>query len=415
MSQKYAGQVEIVGICDVVRDRAEDMRNTYAPEAQVFTSFEQMLDQTVPDRVVVVVPERYHAEQIIKALDRGCEVATEKPLCISLEECEAILEAERRSRKPIFMGFNYRLIPLSLKIRELVLSGEIGNPVSMDLTWYLDFHGHGVSYFRRWHRLMAHSGGLLITKATHHFDLANWWMNDRPERVFATGRQNFFGPGKNPYKGQRCSTCKHQSECDWFTPINLTEPDYEQLSQELGYEVSGVRNYPRDFCPFNDDVDIYDTMSVVVEYAGGGQLNYSLNASTPYEGWHLAINGTKGRLETGITDGKPNPDAAACYKIISREKRRQKDGAFQVVDWPDHYRILVLPHQGTARWEQVPNILEGHGGGDFVLMDRIFLGDRQPDPLGQFAGAVDGARSVAIGAGANQSIATGQPIILPSF
>jgi len=415
-SGDYGDVATIVGLCDPVPERVEEAIASYGlSSARGYTSFLQMLEETRPDTAIIVTPERYHARQIIAALERGCDVATEKPLCLSVAECEAIVAAEKRAGRRICMGFNYRHIPLASRVRELLLSGEIGRPVSVDLTWYLDYRGHGASYFRRWHRHMAESGGLLVTKATHHFDLVNWWMDARPQRVYARGRQNFFGPGNNPYTGERCSTCAHGTECDWYTPVNAQAPDYEKLSQELGYRVRGVANYPRDFCPFGDDVDIYDTMGVMVEYAGGGILNYSLNAGVPFEGWNLAINGTGGRLETRITDAKPDPDGAARYKVLSREGRRQSEEHFRIVEWPDHYRILVMPHEGAARWIDVPNILLGHGGGDWALFESLFRGTTREDPLGAFAGAVDGAWSVAIGAAANESIATGQPVALPVF
>ena len=52
---------------------------------------------------------------------------------------------------------------------------------------------HGADYFRRWHRDKAHSGGLLVHKASHHFDLVNWWIQSAPTRVFASGGLRFYG------------------------------------------------------------------------------------------------------------------------------------------------------------------------------------------------------------------------------
>ncbi len=383
--------------------------------ARTYTDFPTMLDEAKPDAVIIVAPERFHAEQIVAALDRGCDVATEKPLCLTMEESRRILDAERRNNRKVFMGFNYRHIPLLSKVREILLAGTIGRPVSIDLTWYLDYRGHGASYFRRWHRRMVESGGLLITKASHHFDLANWFMNDRPASVYAKGRQNFFGPGRHPYQGERCSTCKHGPECDWFTPVNIRSPNYEQLSQELGYTVKGVRDYARDYCPFGNDVDIPDTMSVLVEYERGGLLSYSLNASVPFEGWNLAINGTGGRLETKITDAKPSPEGEAGYKILSKDGRRQGSDTYRIVEWPDRYQILVMPHEGKAHRIEVPNVMEGHGGGDGVLFERFFRGTQTEDPLQSFASALDGVWSVAVGAAANESIACGSSVSIPDF
>lgn len=410
--EQHSSAAELVGLCDLVPARCHNVNTIYGTTASVYDDFDRMLAEVKPDLAIVTSPERFHREHIIKALEAGCHVATEKPLCLTLDEADAIVAAERRSARKIFMAFNYRHVPLCSKIRELLRADAIGRPVSMDLTWYLDYRGHGASYFRRWHRIMRESGGLLVTKASHHFDLANWWMNDTPKTVFAQGERHFFGPGNNPWQGERCSTCEHAKECAWFTDVCLTDRT-EELSRELGYRVKAVPDYVRDYCPFGDEVDIYDTMAVQVRYRSGALLNYSLNASVPFEGWNLAINGTQGRLESKITDNKPSPGWQERFQIVDPAGKPQKGNGFRITDWPTEYSIHVMPHAGDDYQVKLPNIAEGHGGGDFKIMDAV-LADQHPehDSLGIFATAVDGAKSAAIGSAANASIKSGQPVYL---
>lgn len=413
----HADSVELVGLCDVNLDRCRDANAVYGTRAGCFDDYDRMLAEVRPDLVIVVSPERYHREHIVKALDAGCQVATEKPLCATLEDARAILEAERRNQRKVFMAFNYRHIPLCLKIRELVGSGAIGTPVSMDLTWYLDRRGHGASYFRRWHRLMKESGGLLITKACHHFDLANWWMDDVPETVFAFGQQRVFGPGHNPYVGERCSTCAHAGQCGWYTDVCVNDR-VEAIGRELGYRVKRVRDYVRDYCPFGNDVDILDTLSVNVRYRNGGLLNYSLNVAVPYEGWNLAINGTAGRLESKITDNKPSPGWQQQFQVVGPDGSLGRGRGYRITDWPAEYSVHVMPHDADDYEVRVPNIADGHGGGDFKILAAALTGlAPEPDGLGAFASAIHGAMATAIGAGANQSIADGRPvnIVLPAM
>ena len=68
-----------------------------------------------------------------------------------------------------------------------------------------------------------------------------------------------------------------------------------------------VDNYYRDGCVFREDVDIYDTMSALVKYSNSVTMNYSLNAAMPFEGYRVAFNGEKGRLEARdyVTGFKP--------------------------------------------------------------------------------------------------------------
>ncbi|MFA6292321.1 MAG: Gfo/Idh/MocA family oxidoreductase [Victivallales bacterium] len=403
----YREEAELVALCDPAVTRCHDANKYFGANAVCYDDYDRMLSEAKPDLVIVVSPEHVHTDQIVKALDAGCEVATEKPLCTKAEEAVRILDAQKRNGKKVFMGFNYRHIPLCSKIKETILSGAIGTPVSADLTWYLDYRGHGASYFRRWHRLMEKSGGLLITKATHHFDLANWWLGDRPESVFSLCALNFFGKGKGKFKGTRCRDCAHKNECEFFFDVD----DKIRRSRELGYKVNIVRDYEGDTCVFSDDIDIYDTMAVMVRYNNGAILNYSLNASVPFEGWNLAINGTKGRLESKITDNKPSPGWQQKYQIADPDGRLLKGKGFRITDWPAEYNIHVMPHYGDDYEIKPPNIADGHGGGDFKIFDALFKGTLAGgDPLGLYASAIDGVSSMIIGAAANKSAATGQPV-----
>lgn len=408
----YREQAELVALCDPMLARCHDANRYFGSTAACYEDFDKMLAEAQPDLVIVIVPENAHADCIVKAFDAGCEVATEKPLCTTAEDGLRILEAERRSGKKLFMGFNYRHIPLCSKIRELLVSGAIGQPLSCDLTWYLDYRGHGASYFRRWHRLMQISGGLLITKATHHFDLANWWIGDRPETVYANCALNFFGKGKGSFQGTRCRDCSHKNECDFYFDIK----DKERKSIELGYKVNTVRDYEGDTCVFSDDIDIYDTMAVMVRYRKGALLNYTLNASVPYEGWNLAINGTKGRLESKITDNKPSPGWQQRHEIVGPNGKTLRGKGFRITDWPKDYSIHIMPHVGDDYEIKLPNIADGHGGGDFRIFDALFKRTLQDnDPLGLFASAEDGVASMIIGASANESARTGQPVAVSHF
>ena len=408
----YKEQAELVALCDPMIQRCHDVNGYFGASAACYDNYDKMLKEIKPELVIVVTPEHVHTECIVKALDAGCEVATEKPLCTLAEEAVRILDAEKRSGKKVFMGFNYRHIPLCSKIKEVILSGAIGTPVSADLAWYLDYKGHGASYFRRWHRIMAKSGGLLITKATHHFDLANWWIGDRPESVFARASLNFFGKGKGKFKGTRCRDCAHKTECEFFYDIK----DFERKKLELGYKINIVRDYEGDGCVFSDEIDIYDTMAVMVRYKNGAVLNYSLNASVPFEGWNLAINGTKGRLESKITDNKPSPGWQERHQIVDSDGKLLKGKGYRVTDWPAEYSIHIMPHDGDDYQIKLPNIADGHGGGDYKIFDALFKGTlKDGDPLGIYASAIDGVSSMIIGAAANQSALSGQPVAMKNI
>jgi predicted dehydrogenase len=329
----------------------------------VFPDFEIMLQQ-----------------YIIAGLEAGCDVITEKPMTIDAEKVRAILAAEKRTGHKVTVTFNYRFAPYTTRVKELLRAGVIGVPLSVDFHWLLDT-SHGADYFRRWHRRMENSGGLLVHKATHHFDLVNWWIESDPQQVYAFGERRFYGPTRAE-RGERCSTCTHMATCEFFVDFRR-----DPTLKALYFDAEHVDGYFRDRCVFADEIDIYDTMSATVRYANGILLSYSLIAHCPYEGWKAAINGSEGRIELEIFEsGLQSKDICMRMKLFNRK--------------------------GELSEIQVPFATGGHGGSDERLQQRLFGDDGSPDPLGHMADSYAGAMSVLIGAAANQSIQTRQPVAI---
>ena len=240
-----------------------------------------MIRQAQPDCIIITTIDRYHHEYILRSLEAGLDVIVEKPMTIDAEKCRAILEAEKRTGRKIRVTFNYRYAPYTTRIKQLLHQGVIGEILSVDFEWLLDT-SHGADYFRRWHRRLENSGGLLVHKATHHFDIVNWWIGDYPQTVFANGDRRFYGPTRAE-RGERCSTCAFQRTCEFYI-------DYaaDPLYKSLYFDAEHVDGYFRDRCVFDPEIDIYDTMSLNVRYSKGAMLTYSLIAHSPYEGWRAS-------------------------------------------------------------------------------------------------------------------------------
>lgn len=347
-------------------------------DAPVFDDFDAMLARACPDAVIVTTVDRYHHEYILRALESGYDVITEKPMTIDAEKCRLILAAEKRSGKKVTVTFNFRFMPFTTRIKELVNSGVIGKVLSVNYDEMLDT-SHGADYFRRWHSRMANSGGLLVHKSTHHFDIVNWWIDDQPTTVFGFGALKFYGPTRAE-KGVNCRTCAHQDTCEFYWDASA-DPEIKALYLD-NEQADG---YLRDGCVFRDEIDIYDTMAATVAYRNGPYMSYSLVAHSPYEGWRVAINGTDGRLEaeeiqSGLASALPT------------------------------LQCQIFDRQGGVLTLDVPKATGMHGGGDGLLLQRLFSGKPVTDPLGHMADSWAGAMSILIGVAANQSIQTGLPV-----
>lgn len=148
-----------------------NVRDCLDPEKSipVFTNYNEMIRQTRPDISIITTMDSSHHEYIVRSLDAGVDVICEKPMTIDAEKTRAILEAEKRNNRKIIVTFNCRFMPGRKRVKELLDGGAVGRVLSANFEWLLD-QRHGADCFRRWHKFLKNSGGLLITKATHHFD-----------------------------------------------------------------------------------------------------------------------------------------------------------------------------------------------------------------------------------------------------
>jgi len=406
----HAGR--LVGLCDINPGRMDRTNGLMAEKwahAPVPTygidDFERMLREQKVDVVIVTTVDRTHHDYICRAMEAGCDAITEKPMTTDPAKCRRILETQARTGRKLTVTFNYRYAPRNSRVKELLMEGVIGEVKSVHFEWLLDTR-HGADYFRRWHRDKRNSGGLMVHKATHHFDLVNWWLGSRPETVFAMGDLVFYGRANAEARGirdfyQRATGNPHAAR-DPFALDLAKDPD-EELNR-LYYQQEEHDGYQRDQSVFGDGISIEDDMGVMVRYENQAVMTYHLTAYSPWEGYRVMFNGTQGRLEYEVVE--------SAYVSGAEDDHNQIRNVSGGVPWEvrEPASILVRPHWGKAIAVEMPATNQGgHGGGDKRLLRDVFEGG-EADPLGCAAGHIDGALSILTGIAANQSMATGLPV-----
>lgn len=378
----YSDYIEFVGLCDINKGRVETARKMMGVTCPVFTDFEEMMKQVKPETLIVTTVDATHDQFIVRGLELGADIISEKPLTTDETKCQAIIDAEKRTGKKVTVTFNYRFSPHRAKMWELLQAGTIGKLTSVDFHWYLDIH-HGADYFRRWHRLREKSGSLWVHKASHHFDLLNWWIDSDPVEVFAYGNLEHYGKN-NSFRHTHCRPCPHKDKCRFY--FNLTK---DQRLMDLYAANEQYDGYMRDGCVWKEDINIFDKMGASIKYANGVQVSYSCVTYAPYEGYRIAFNGTEGRIDAWIQESNPP------VKL-------------------DYDEIMVTKNFKTPEFIRLSNTEGGHGGGDTRMKDKIFKGDKS-DPFRQTAGTRDGALSCLIGIAARKSCDSGQPVKIESL
>lgn len=325
LTGRYKHQAKLIGVYD--NDDSSIAGFTELLEIEEIAKNDYTLK---PDYLIICTPDYSHAQMIREWLPR-CDVICEKPLCISERDKEIITSAIHDSSYHLFAIENYRYVDLFSELKKVL--PEIGPIHYVDYRWELS-HTHGGDYFRRWHKWKSASGGLLLTKAVHHFDLLNWWLDQEPQEVSTVDmRKLYFGKGHNEVN---CRTCKNT--CSFYWDLESSEEAKALYSKS---------EYIRDQCVWAEG-DVEDFYSLRIHYPET-MVNYSLNAFSPFEGMRIVFYGGEGQIECSMQQSyvpAPNPTDS-----------------------------IVITKRGTAREIKVQRRRGQHWGADADIHEIIFSGE----------------------------------------
>ncbi|MEM1195648.1 MAG: Gfo/Idh/MocA family oxidoreductase [Pseudomonadota bacterium] len=242
---------KLIAISDPVaasREAALNQAESLRQSIQVFDDNAPMLAQTRPDAVIVATPNFTHFDVVQPVMEQGCAVLMEKPLCTVPEHALA-LERAVRDYKPLFwVGLEYRYMPPATRFIERVHAREAG-PITM-----LSIREHRFPFLPKvgdWNRFNRNTGGTLVEKCCHFFDLMRHILQDEPVRVFASGAQN----------------------------VNHLDERYDSGSP-----------------------DIIDNAYALVDFAGGARacLDLCMFAEGSQDQEEISVVGSKGKLEVKL-------------------------------------------------------------------------------------------------------------------
>ena len=374
--------VKFVGVYDINMGRSKVLKEYIGDDCTIYDDFEMMLDAEKPDGVLVTTRDDTHHDYVIRALNKGYDAYSEKPLTNTFERCLAIRDAEKKSGKMVTTTFNCRYMPYLEHIKELVMSGTIGKVYSMNYEYALK-RTHGGDYFKRWHRLMEHSQGMLLHKSTHHLDVANWIIDSEPRYVTALANRVHYGDA-GEYRAERCTKCPHSDKCQSY----VYDEANENILKKFYYDNEAEDGYIRDRCAFTPDADINDNYSVSVMYQNGALLTYTLQMASMHEGYNITITGEKGVI------------------IASKWSPAENDNGKDI--------IKLVTYGGKTEILEYERPTGCHDGADDRLIKMLFNG-YESDPLNQCAGSFEGVVSAMVGIAGNMSIKEGKTIDLKPF
>ena len=264
---------ELVGGCDpnpAMRQRATEVLGDYP----WFETLDELLELGI-DCAIVTSPDDTHEDITCALLEAGVAVYLEKPIAITIEGSDRVLETAYRTKTPLYVGHNMRHMAVVRILRQVVQDGLIGEVRAI---WCRHFVGNGGDYyFKDWHADRSRTTGLLLQKAAHDIDVMNWLSDSVPERVVGMGDLMLYGK-LSDRSGQKSDAVMS----DWFSfdnwpPASLTglNPviDVEDVSMLMMRQASGTLiSYEQ--CHFTPDY----------------WRNYTVIGSTAVDGSPLAIS-----------------------------------------------------------------------------------------------------------------------------
>lgn len=399
----FSSRAQLVAVLDPDALRAQRFnalaREAGRPEVPCYAAdaVERMLDETRPDALLVASPDATHAEYILAGLRRGLEVVTEKPMTATATQAAAVLEAAEASSGVLRVAHNLRYVPRHQQLKRLIVGGAVGRVVRATLDYRVDT-AHGASYFLRWNRRRAMSGGLSVHKSCHHLDLMSWLLDDEPVTVYALGGLHFYGPkGAHRPRDEQGRPLRDERSAD---PYFLAQRGSGAFPEDDGADRQGAHGLPyahqypagqRAYL-YDDEIDIEDTYTSTIGYRRGASVAYTIDFSSPWEGYSMEIIGTHGTLE--LRHG------------VERDGRLRPGGEV----------ITEAPLFGPTRLHAVAQADGGHSGADELLQEDLF-GDGLPATaaLGLAATPRQAAMAVAAGEAMWRSVASGAPVDVPGL
>ena len=261
---------ELTAVCDHDPDMVEVFRKTYPEFAKVkvYPDYRDLIKDSEVQAVFIAVRDQYHEEMAVAALEAGKAVYLEKPMAISIEGCDRILETAYRTGSKLMVGHNMRYMDFVLKMKEIIDSGIIGE---IQAAWCRHFISYGSCYFRHWCSEQATCTGLLLQKGAHDIDIIHWLAGGYTERVTAMGRLSVY----NRTTGRRKADEKPDRQ------VSFTDGCWPPL------ELKGL----------SPVMDVEDHSMLLMQLSNGVQASYEQCMYAPDAERNYTFIGTRGRVE----------------------------------------------------------------------------------------------------------------------
>lgn len=261
------GEGSIVSVVCDVSERGRNAAREVLPNALVTGVLDDLLDADL-DAVLVTTPDNSHAVVARLTLAAGIATFCEKPLDVTLEAADSILQTAYETGTRLYVGHNMRHMPVVTQMRDLISQGVIGEVKAI---WCRHFVGNGGDfYFKDWHAERKNTTGMLLQKGAHDIDVIHWLAGGYTRKVAAMGDLVVYGQVDNR-RDNSGGTMWDTFSTDNWPPLAQTN--------------------------LNPVIDVEDISMMHMELDNGVLASYQQCHFTPDYWRNYTIIGTEGRME----------------------------------------------------------------------------------------------------------------------
>jgi predicted dehydrogenase len=266
--------VKIVAGADPVDAQLAKFKDHYGQDIWTCHDYRELLEREDIQAVFITSPDFLHEEHALAALDAGKHVYLEKPMTITIEGCDRVLRRAYEKKLKLYLGHNMRHMSFTLKMKELIDSGAIGE---VKAAWCRHFIAYGCdAYFKDWHAERSKATSLLLQKGAHDIDILHWLCGGYSQRVNALGNLSVYNQITDRHDPSE------RGDASWHLE------NWPPLSQK----------------GLNPIIDVEDLSLMQMQLDNGVLASYQQCHYAPDAWRNYTIIGTEGRIENfGDTPG----------------------------------------------------------------------------------------------------------------
>lgn len=332
--------VRVQGLCDVYEPRFEQGRKITGQQTPIYPDYRQLLDARDLDAIIVATPLYLHSEHVIAVLESGRHAYGEKSMALTVQECDRMVEAVKRTGKHFQIGLQYHYASWNQEALRRIRGGKIGHVTHIHAYWHRnhswrrpvpDPKDPKLERLINWRMYRAYSGGLLAELGSHHIHFANEVFGGVPESVVGSGGIDFWKDGREVPDNVQVVYRYPGGQTLFFSSITTNRLDGAQI-RVLGTAGSAVLTHA-DGTFYYEPATAQSAALVESVVEHGVVTGASYRAEIPYGG--------PGEPITVPEDKAGNADYVACQSFIESLRNNQRPQADERAGWAAGVAVAV--------------------------------------------------------------------------